>query len=131
MFIDSSAIVAVMTLEDDAVMLLEHMMHARSKMINAAVFWEVTVNLAKKRRLTINEAKQELGDFLTKFDIDIVAIPPEAGFVAVDAYDRFGKGRHPAALNFGDCLSYACAKVTKQPLLFKGDDFTLTDAVVV
>jgi ribonuclease VapC len=131
MFIDSSAIVAVMTLEDDAVALLEHMMRAQSKMINAAVFWEVTVNLAKKRRLTISEANHELRDFLDKFDIEIAAIPPEAGFAAVEAYDRFGKGRHPASLNFGDCLSYACAKVLKQPLLFKGDDFAQTDVVAV
>jgi len=60
---------------------------------------------------------------------DIEAAPFGAGQVeiAVDAFRRFGKGRHPAGLNFGDCFSYALAKATGEPLLFKGDDFIHTD----
>jgi len=131
MFIDSSAIVAVMTTEDDELQFVERMALADKRVINSAVYWEVAVNLAKKRGLTVANAKLDLNDFLSRLDIEIVSIPPEAASVAVDAYDRFGKGRHPAALNFGDCLSYASAKVLNQPLLFKGNDFALTDLTVV
>ncbi|MEF2550646.1 type II toxin-antitoxin system VapC family toxin [Aurantimonas sp. A2-1-M11] len=59
--------------------------------------------------------------------IDLVAIPPVATSTAIEAYARYGKGRHPAALNFGDCFAYACARHFNLPLLFKGDDFARTD----
>ncbi|MCY0096193.1 type II toxin-antitoxin system VapC family toxin [Hoeflea ulvae] len=131
MFIDSSALVAVMTEENDAVMLLEQMGDADARFVSAAVVWEVVVNLAKKRSLAIPTALAELQDFLKEFDIQIAPITQDAGFVALDAFDRFGKGRHPASLNFGDCLSYGCAKVLDQPLLFKGNDFILTDVIAV
>ena len=52
---------------------------------------------------------------------------PETAALAIDAYARFGKGRHPAGLNFGDCFAYACARHFDVPLLYKGDDFALTD----
>lgn len=131
MFIDSSALVAVMTEENDAVTLLEQMGEADCRFVSAAVVWEVVVNLAIKRSLAISTAQAELQDFLEEFEIQIVPITPDAGFAALDAFDRFGKGRHPASLNFGDCLSYGCARVLDQPLLFKGNDFTLTDVNAV
>lgn len=131
MFIDSSALVAVMTEEADAIPLLAHMAAAGSRCVSAVVVWEVVVNLAKKRNLAIPAAQAELQDFLTEFDIQIVPVTAEAGFAALDAFDRFGKGRHPASLNFGDCLSYGCAKVLDQPLLYKGHDFELTDVNAV
>jgi ribonuclease VapC len=59
--------------------------------------------------------------------IDIVSMPADIGDAAIDAFQRFGKGRHPAALNMGDCFAYACAKRLGVPLLYKGDDFSLTD----
>jgi ribonuclease VapC len=59
--------------------------------------------------------------------IDVRAVPPEARDLAIDAYARYGKGRHPAALNFGDCFAYACARAANAPLLYKGDDFPQTD----
>ena len=59
--------------------------------------------------------------------IDVVAFDEEQAMIAADAYSRFGKGRHPAALNFGDCFAYALAMQLGEPLLFKGDDFPLTD----
>jgi ribonuclease VapC len=57
----------------------------------------------------------------------VIAVPPKAAAGAIDAFDRFGKGRHPAGLNFGDCFAYACARSYRMPLLFKGNDFPLTD----
>lgn len=127
MFIDASALVAVMTEEDDAAILLEQLGEADVRVVSAAVIWEVVLNLARKKALAIPSATAELRGFLSEFDIQIVPITADAGFAAIDAFDRFGKGRHPASLNFGDCLSYGCAKVLGLPMLFKGNDFELTD----
>ncbi|MBU4527254.1 MAG: type II toxin-antitoxin system VapC family toxin [Hoeflea sp.] len=131
MFIDASALIAVMTEEDDAATLFMRMDDADVRVVSAAVVWEVIVNLARNPDLSIQSARYELKIFLEEFDIQIVPIPPEAGFAAVDAFERFGKGRHPASLNFGDCLSYGCAKALSLPLLFKGNDFGLTDVNTV
>jgi ribonuclease VapC len=61
------------------------------------------------------------------YDIRIVPFDEAMALTAIDAFDRYGKGRHPAGLNFGDCCSYALAKTRRIPLLYKGDDFALTD----
>lgn len=68
-----------------------------------------------------------MNDYLALVGIEVVGVPPEAGAVAVQAFDTYGKGRHPAALNFGDCFAYACARHHGLPLMFKGSDFPLTD----
>lgn len=65
--------------------------------------------------------------FLRDYDVTVVGFGVEELTIARDAFLRFGKGRHPAKLNFGDCMSYALAKSQGVPLLFKGDDFSLTD----
>ncbi|OCW59134.1 type II toxin-antitoxin system VapC family toxin [Hoeflea olei] len=127
MFIDASALIAVMTEEDDAATLFMRMNDADVRLVSAAVVWEVVANLARNPSLSVQGARDELKLFLAEFDIQIVPIPPEAGFAALDAFERFGKGRHPASLNFGDCLSYGCAKAFGLPLLCKGNDFGLTD----
>jgi ribonuclease VapC len=59
--------------------------------------------------------------------IAVVTVAAETRALAIDAYDRYGKSRHPAALNFGDCFAYACARYERVPLLYKGDDFPHTD----
>ena len=66
-------------------------------------------------------------EFLAEFKIEIVAVQPDMTPLALDAFRRYGRGRHPAALNFGDCFAYACAKHHSVPLLYKGDDFAQTD----
>jgi len=60
-------------------------------------------------------------------EIDVAAVPPQTAKIALDAFERYGKGRHPARLNFGDCFAYACARHFGQPLMFKGSDFPQTD----
>jgi ribonuclease VapC len=70
---------------------------------------------------------RELDLLMVKAGLSIEAVTAEQAEVARGAWRRFGKGRHPAGLNFGDCYSYALAKATCEPLLFKGDDFTQTD----
>jgi len=64
---------------------------------------------------------------LDEFDARIVAVDDSMTSLALDALDRYGRGRHPAALNFGDCFAYACARAHKTPLIYKGDDFARTD----
>ena len=72
-------------------------------------------------------AGHELDEFLTRAEVELVAVTPEQAAVARRAWRRFGKGNHPAGLNFGDCFAYALASTTGEPLLFKGQDFARTD----
>jgi ribonuclease VapC len=72
---------------------------------------------------------RDLDLYLHKLDIEVVAFTPRQVNLARKAYRRFGKGRHPAGLNFGDCMAYALARDTGEPLLFKGNDFTRTDVI--
>jgi ribonuclease VapC len=72
-------------------------------------------------------ASAGLDSFLVRSGIEIISFTAAAANVAVDAFVKYGKGRHPAGLNFGDCISYAMAKTEVMPLLFKGEDFRLTD----
>ena len=74
-----------------------------------------------------HDAEGAVEAFLTDFNIEVVAIQAEARREAIRAHVRYGKGRHPAALNFGDCFAYACARHARSPLLYKGDDFSRTD----
>jgi ribonuclease VapC len=69
----------------------------------------------------------ELDLWLHKADVEIVAVERDHADQARRAWRRFGKGRHPASLNFGDCFAYALAALTREPLLFKGEDFAKTD----
>jgi ribonuclease VapC len=73
-------------------------------------------------------ARREFDRFIRRAGIEVVAVDLEQAEIARQAYRDFGKGRHPAGLNFGDCFSYALAKLIDEPLLFKGTDFSLTDA---
>ncbi len=73
------------------------------------------------------EAGRELDLFLHRAKIEIVPVDADRVEVARAAYRRYGKGVHPAGLNYGDCFSYALAKATREPLLFKGRDFAKTD----
>ena len=70
---------------------------------------------------------QDFARFLNRAEIERVAVDQQQAEAAIEAFRRFGKGRHPASLNIGDCFAYALAKSTSEPLLFKGDDFAQTD----
>jgi ribonuclease VapC len=80
--------------------------------------------------MTADQARNLVGRFVGEMEIRLVSIGPQESEVALDAMDRFGKGRHPAKLNLGDCFAYACARTHGAPLLFKGDDFGKTDIAV-
>ena len=127
MFIDASAICSILLKENDTVVLSRKLEMSGPKRTSALAVWESAVALTKQADLPPAQALSVVRRFLTNSGIEIIAIPPEAADLAVSAFERFGKGRHPAALNFGDCFSYACARHLDAPLLYKGGDFSLTD----
>ena len=127
MFLDASAFCAMLMREEDAELFSSKLRDAPRRITSPMAVWETVVNVSKGLEIELETARLEVEDFLFQFKIDNVAIAPEAATLALDAYRRYGKGRHPAALNFGDCFAYACAKHHKVPLLYKGNDFAQTD----
>ena len=127
MFVDASALTALMTVEDGSRHLFAKVERARTRLTSPLAVWEAAVAVSTKTGLEIEQAGHEVDDYLTLAKIDLVPIPAEAAALALEAFDRYGKGRHPARLNMGDCFAYACARHFAQPLLYKGDDFALTD----
>ncbi len=127
MFIDASALTALLTDEDDARELLARMQRSRKRLTSPLAVWEAAIAVARVLDLPVKEAADAVSDYLALVEIEMVAVPPAAAPLALDAFDRYGKGRHPARLNFGDCFAYACARHYGQPLMYKGADFPQTD----
>jgi ribonuclease VapC len=127
MFVDASAIVAILTGEDDADALADLLEAASQPVTSAIAVFEATAGVARKKACSIAVARDFVLRLLAAADVDIVAIREREAVLAIEAFDRFGKGRHPAGLNMGDCFAYAGARARGVPLLFKGDDFTGTD----
>ena len=92
--------------------------------MSVASFIEATIVIESRSGVA---AGQELDAYLEEAAIELVPVTVEQARTARRAWRRFGRGNHAAALNFGDCFSYALAEVTGEPLLFKGEDFALTD----
>ena len=89
--------------------------------------WETVSGLCRSYAIPVPAARTQVRRFLDVGQFDLVAIAEQEAEIALDAYARFGKGRHPAALNMGDCFAYACAKSNGAKLLYKGADFAQTD----
>jgi ribonuclease VapC len=127
MVIDTSAIVAIAFNEPEAKSFRERIADDPVRLISAATVLEAAMVIETR----LGEAGgAELDLWLHKADVEIVAVTAEHGDQARRAWRRFGKGRHPAGLNFGDCFSYALAALTREKLLFKGEDFSKTDILV-
>ena len=127
MFIDASALTALLTDEDEARELLARLQQTGTRLTSPLAVWEAVVAVARVLDLSVSAAAEAVETYLALMEIAVVAVPPETAQIALDAFDRFGKGRHPAGLNFGDCFAYACARHLGQPLMFKGRDFPQTD----
>jgi ribonuclease VapC len=97
------------------------------RLCSALSAWEAVAGLAHSYMLAVLAARARVHLFLDAMHFVFVGVGEPEFAVASDAYARFGKGRHPAALNMGDCFAYACARTNGARLLFKGDDFTATD----
>jgi ribonuclease VapC len=127
MFVDASALTALLTDEEEARELLARLQQTGTRQTSPLSVWEAAVAVARLLNLSVSAAAEAVEDYLALMEIAVVAVPPETARIALDAFDRFGKGRHPAGLNFGDCFAYACARHLGQPLMFKGGDFPQTD----
>ncbi len=126
-FVDTSAIVAILAAEPEAARLSRELAKATRRTTSPVVVLEASIVLATKLDIPPARAHALFEEFLVEADISVIPLTEQIGQMAVDAFERFGKGRHPARLNLADCLSYACARAQGARLLFKGDDFTKTD----
>ena len=124
MVIDASAVIAILPAEDDAERYTRAIEVAARPRISAASYLEAAVVIDNRGDVL---AQREFDRFIRRAGMEVVSVNLEQAELARQAYRDFGKGRHPAGLNFGDCFSYALAKFTGEPLLFKGADFSRTD----
>jgi ribonuclease VapC len=128
MFIDTSAIVAILSRESDAPELSLAIEAADTPVTSGLVLLEAAMRLSTKLDIHPSAVGEALAGFLAQARIEIMPIGKSEAFLAIDAFGAYGKGRgHPAQLNLADCLSYACAKSRGVPLLYKGRDFGRTD----
>jgi ribonuclease VapC len=127
MFVDASALVAIIAGEPDAAALERKLTVAEQRFTSPVATYEATLALARLGNTRVAAAQNSLQRLLDHADIRLMSITPEIGRIAIDAFARFGRGRHPARLNMGDCFAYACARSLGVPLLAKGEDFPLTD----
>jgi len=126
MIIDTSAIIAILFDEDDARIYAEAITKADSCRISAATFVEIAIVVEAQ---TKNSGSRQLDAFFRRAGIAIEPVTEEQAHIARQAFIDFGKDRHPAGLNYGDCFSYALSRVTREPLLFKVKDFAKTDLI--
>ncbi len=127
MFVDASVIVAIVAPEEDGRALSGRLDRAAAVRTSAIAVYEAVLGLARKLDISVADAETAVGDLLTHANAEIIPITTEIGRGAIRAFERYGRGRHPARLNMGDCFAYACARSLDVPLLFKGDDFSQTD----
>jgi ribonuclease VapC len=128
MFVDASAIIAILTREPEAEALTDVLEEARSPITSAVAIFEAVLGICRKRNASVEQGEQDVREFLGIAGIQTVPITESHGEAALAAFSRYGKGRgHPAQLNLGDCFAYAMAQTHRTALLFKGDDFAKTD----
>ena len=128
MFLDASAIIAMLGDEVEGDAFADALSAASVRLTSPIAVWESVAGLAHEYALSIPEARRKLAEFLAAAEIRVVVLGETEMELALDAYDQFGKGRHSARLNLGDCFAYAAAKAHDAPLLHKDEGFWLTDA---
>lgn len=124
MVIDTSALLAILRNEPEGPPFARALEAAAECVMSAASFVETSIVIEARHGA---EGLRDLDQLIAKARIEIVAVDQDQALVARRAFSRFGKGRHAAGLNFGDCFAYALAEVRGSALLFKGDDFGRTD----
>lgn len=128
MFVDASAIVAILTREPEADALADLLESARSPITSPIAMFEAALGIRRKRHASVEEAEEDVRGFLGVAGIRTVSITEREAETALAAFSRYGRGQgHPAQLNLGDCFAYAVAKNHRTTLLFKGEDFDKTD----
>lgn len=131
MFVDASAVVAILTFEDEKAAFEAELQGANRILISPVAIYESVLAVARKIECSIGIAQRSVERFCEDADAEIIPITAEIGSAALAAFASYGKTRHPAGLNMGDCFSYACAKHHQVPILCKGDDFRQTDLLIV
>lgn len=124
MVIDTSALLAILQDEAERRAFNEAIEAADSRSLSVASFVEASIVIEARYGA---EGTRHLDRFIDRAGVTLVPVDVEQGKLARQAFSRFGKGRHEAGLNFGDCFAYALAQVLGEPLLHKGEDFTRTD----
>ena len=124
MVIDTSALLAILLNEPERRRFNELIAASGKRLLSAASLVEAGMVLEVRGG---EAAGRELDLFLHRARFEVVPLDADQAEIARTAFRRYGKGRHPAGLNFGDCLAYAAAKATGEPLFFKGEDFSKTD----
>lgn len=124
MVIDSSAIIAIFLAEPERREYLQLIKSADVRLISTVNVFEIGMVLESRRGEAIG---REFDLFAMQMELQMVPFDADQLAIARQAFRRFGKGRHPAGLNFGDCFAYALAKATGEPVLAKGNDFRRTD----
>jgi ribonuclease VapC len=126
--IDTSALVALLGMENEAERLAHAIEADPHRLISAATLTETAIMIEARYG---DAGGRELDLLVAKAGLSVRAVDAEQADFSRKAWRRYGKGRHPAGLNFGDCFSYALAKTSGEPLLFKGADFAKTDVSIV
>lgn len=128
MFVDASALLAVLLREPDGQRFSRAMENAEQLFTSPIAVFETVAAIMRERTYSMREAQMAVEGALKIANIEIVPINRETGNLALEAFERYGKGRgHKAQLNMGDCFAYACAKSLGVDLLYKGNDFAATD----
>lgn len=128
MIIDSSALFAILLQEPEAERLVRAIANDPVRLLSAGTWLELSIGVYLRAG---DEGLHSLDLLSAKFQVEVVSMTPNQAEIARRAFKQYGKGVHPARLNFGDCIVYALAKDTGEPLLFKGDDFIKTDIIPV
>jgi ribonuclease VapC len=127
-FVDASAIVAILTGERERQRLAGRLDEAHSASTSPLAVFEAVAAIVRKEKIPVARATGLVLDFLRRAEIEVLSIDADVGGAALIAFERYGKGRgHKAQLNLCDCFAYAMAKQHGVPLLYKGDDFSQTD----
>ena len=124
MIVDTSAVMTILFGESEAERYDKAIAEAPRCSMSVVSFLEAAIVLESRSGAA---AGHELDAFLEEAEIELAPVTPDHAQAARRAWRRFGKGNHPAGLNFGDCFAYALAEATQEPILFKGRDFALTD----
>ena len=124
MVVDSSALIAILDNEKDAATYAVALAEADAALISAATLVETAIVMLNRHG---ERSARILDELVETAGLEVESVTVEQAHLAREAYAAYGKGRNVAGLNFGDCFSYALAKSTGAPLLFKGDDFSRTD----
>ncbi|MFI5012326.1 MAG: type II toxin-antitoxin system VapC family toxin [Hyphomicrobiales bacterium] len=129
-FLDASAIIAILARESEGATMTARLGQATGICTSPIAVFEAVLGMARIGNMAMADAQAVLDRFLEEVGARIVPVTASIGRDAIQAFDRFGKGRHAAKLNMGDCFAYACARDLGAPLLFKGNDFPQTDIEV-